>query len=169
MSQRTRIVIIAVVLAVIALALGLLGWLQRRPSASSQEPEPGKIHLYVDGRFEANLLPDDLTALPTASFADAEKGKTQEGPSLADIILLYVQERNLRDESTITVKGVRPSSGAAKEVTLTWIQVAAAENHVLLDFASSGTSAKLVSTLPELDTRDEWVQGVQRIDIRTRP
>jgi len=169
MSTNTRYLIVAGVLAIIALALGLQGWLRRAPSVSSPEPEAGRIHLFVDGSFVANVVPDQVMALPTASFVDAEKGKTQEGPRVKDVALLYVEPEGIPPEATITVSGVSPSDKAAKSATLTWDQVTDPANHLLFDFAASGDSVKLVSTLPQLDTRDEWVQGVQRIEITTQP
>lgn len=169
MSQKTRIIAILGIIIVIAVALGVQGWLQGRSSAISAEPEPGRIHVYVDDRFAANVEPSEIGAIPTASFVDAEKGKTQEGPRVKDVILLYVDEGKFQDDSTIIVKGVQASEGEAKEATLTWSQVASIDNNVLFDFSASGDSIKLVSTLPGLDTRDAWVQGVQRIDVKTRP
>ena len=169
MTQKSRIIALVAVLAVVALALLLWGWLQKRPAISSAEPEPGRIHVYLDGRFAANVNPEELAELPIASFVDKEKGKAQEGPRLKDVVLLYVQEEKLRSDSTITLTGVLPSGGASKSASLTWGQIEDPANHVLFDYSSSGDSIKLVSTLAGLDTRDQWVQGIERISITTRP
>ena len=40
---------------------------------------------------------------------------------------------------------------------------------MILDVSGDGLTVKLVSTLPRLDTRDEWVQGVSRIEVVTQP
>ncbi len=169
MSQKNRILIIVGVLAIVAIALGLLGWFRARPPVSTAEPEPGRIHVYVDGRFTANVDPTQVSALPSASFKDAEKGNTQEGPRLADVILLYVDESKLQSDSSISVSGVQPSNDQTKQVTLTWGQVTDQAGNVLLDYSAAGDSLKLVSTLPGLDTRDDWVQGIQRIEVTTHP
>jgi len=169
MSQKNRILIIVGILALVAIALGLLGWLQTRSPSSTAEPEPGRIHVYVDGHFTANVDPTQVSALPNASFKDTEKDKTQEGPRLADVILLYVDESKLRPDSSISVTGVQPSDDQIKEATLTWGQVTDPASNVILDLSAAGDSLKLVSTLPGLDTRDDWVQGLQRIDVTTRP
>ena len=169
MSQKNRILIIVGVLAIVAIALGLLGWIQTRPPVPTTEPEPGRIHVYVDGSFAANVDPIQVSALPNASFKDTEQDKTQEGPRLADVILLYVDESKLQSDSSISVIGVQPSNDQTKEVTLTWGQVTDPASNVILDYSAAGDSLKLVSTLPGLDTRDDWVQGIQRIEVRTHP
>jgi len=169
MSQKNRILIIIAIIVVIAIILALLGQFQNQEPVSTAEPEPGMIHIYLDGDFLANVVPDEITALPTTSFKDTEEGKTQEGPWLQDVILLYVPDKALDPDTTIAVSGIRSSNGGEKLAALTWAQITSPDNHVIFDFASSGTSVKLVSTLPDLDTRDEWIQGVQRIEIISHP
>lgn len=169
MPQRKRTVIVIGAFVIIAAALGVVGWLESRPRQEAAEPLQGRIHIYVDGAFYANVEPTEITELPQDSFEDQEKGRTQQGPRFENVILLYVPQRRLNDDSIISASGTRSSNSEAKNAELTWAQIVAEENHVLLDFASSGDSVKLVSTLPQLDTRDEWVQGLQRIDIVTNP
>ena len=167
-KQRTLVVVVG--LLVIALVFALQGFLQRSPSSgSSATPQPGMIHCYVDGAFVANVAPSDMAALPTGSFVDAEKSKTQEGPWLKDVILLYVKEGDLSPGSLIRVEGKQSKTDEAKGVSLSWAEIQDTGNHVIFDIATSGDSIKLVSTLPDLDTRDEWVQGVARIDVTTKP
>jgi len=67
------------------------------------------------------------------------------------------------------VIGVQPSNDQTKEVTLTWGQVTDPASNVILDYSAAGDSLKLVSTLPDLDTRDDWVQGIQRIEVTRHP
>jgi len=166
--QGRRVLVVVGIIALVAVGLGLQGWLQnRRPAVASATPEPGKIHLFMNGRFVDNLEPAELTALPTDSFVDAEQGKTQQGPRLQDIILFYLPNQSFPPDAMIQVSGVRSSSGEQKTVSLPWSDVQAQDNHVLFDFSNAGDSCKLVSTLSQLDTRDEWVQGVQRIDVTT--
>jgi hypothetical protein len=168
MSQRNRILIVVAVVALVGGALGLSGLLQRG-AGTSGEPEAGKIHVYVDGRFVANVDPEQVSALATSSFVDSEKGKTQEGPRLRDVVLLYADEGDLQADSIVKVSGIQPSNDKAKEATVTWGQASESVNNVLLDVSVSSGALKLVSTLPGLDTRADWVQGIQRIEVTTRP
>ena len=56
----------------------------------------------------------------------------------------------------------------AREIAgLTWEQADSPENNVLFDLSSRGT-LKLVSTIAGLDTRDSWVQDVDRIEVEIR-
>jgi len=112
----------------------------------------------------ANLNPADLPDLANGTFKDLEENKTQEGPWLKDIIALYI-DRDIKENELVMVRGLRSTTGEEKEITLTWAQVAHIDNHVICDIAGSGDSLKLVSTLPALDTRDEFVQGIIRIDV----
>jgi hypothetical protein len=169
-SNNKRAIIVLVVLIGIGVLFAAQGlWRQFAPVAPSATPQPGMIHFYVDGDFVANVAPSDVTGLPQASFVDSEEGKTQEGPWLKDLVLLYVQEKDLSPQSVIRVEGKRSSSGEAKQGSVTWEQAQNPDHHLLFDISSSGDSIKLVSTLPGLDTRDKWVQGVSRIEVITKP
>jgi hypothetical protein len=79
------------------------------------------------------------------------------------VILLYVNAGKLDADSLVTVS----SSSRDKSATLTWTEVDDPANWVMFDLSNRGT-LKLVSVLEELDTRDEWVQDVDRIEI-SRP
>jgi hypothetical protein len=74
-----------------------------------------------------------------------------------------VEEEKLKPDSAITVS----SSVRDKSAQLTWAEVEDPANWVLFDLSNRGT-LKLVSVLESLDTRDEWVQDVDRIEIATR-
>ena len=167
MKQNQRTIVVVVALVAIGIALAVLGYVRSQRQASSQTPEEGMIHIYVDGTFAANVSPATVSDLPTYSFQDAEQGKTQEGPSLEDVLSAHIAKRSLGAGTTVTVNGVRSQGSEPKETTVTWEQIVDPESHLILDVAGSGDSLKLVSTLPGLDTRDTWVQGVQRIDIQS--
>ena len=171
MSQNRRMIIVVAVILLLAGAVALYGILgqQRMENAPKDVPQEGMIHVYVDGEFVANVLPSDLSELPAASFKDTEEGKTQEGWWLRDVALLYVDEDKLSDGSEITVSGVRSTTGDLKSVTITWVEAQDLANNVMFDLAGDGQAMKLASTLERLDVRDEWVQGVSRIEITTRP
>ena len=66
-------------------------------------------------------------------------------------------EDNLQASTIINVS----SSSREKSAQLTWEEVQNLDNMVLFDLASRGT-LKLVSRLEKLDTRDEWVQDVDK-------
>lgn len=162
MDQKKRILIAVIILAVIlGIVLGV-DFLQRQQAAKEAPANmpPGSIPIYVDGRFVASFIPDDLSQLPAASFVDAEEGKTQDGWLLRDVLLLYLGEDNLQDQSQVTVS----SSSREKSKTLTWAEVENKENNVLFDLSGRGT-LKLVSTISGFDIRDSWIQDVDKIEI----
>ena len=171
MSQNRRLLIIAVVVLLLGAAAALYGVLNqnRLKNAPADNPQPGMIHLYLDDKFVANLSPADLSELPGASFKDAEEGKRPEGWWLRDVVRLYVDEDSLSGSSEITVIGVRQKSGETKSAVITWKETLDPDSNVIFDLAGDGQSIKLASTLERLDTRDEWIQGVNRIDIQIRP
>lgn len=158
MSQRTR-VLIAIAAIVILVAIVLGGEMLRRRAVEG-DLEPGSVPIYVRGRLVGGFLPTDLEKLAQVSFVDAEEGKTQEGWLLRDVLLLHLAEDAIHDLD-ITVS----SSSRNKSVTLPWSDVADAENMVMFDLANRGT-LKLVSKLPGFDTRDTWIQDVDRIDVK---
>jgi len=158
---------IAGIIVVIAVALGIQGYLQMAVRAPTEEPVDGLLHVYVDDVFIANVAPADALALEAHEFTDAEEGVAQAGPRLDELVLLYVDSSRLRDESKITVSGSR--KGADKTASVTWAEAIDISNNIILDVSSSGDSLKLVSTLPRMDVRAEWVQGINRIDVTTKP
>lgn len=164
MNQNKRILIAVVILVVIVGAILGVDTLQRQ-NAAAQAPAdmpPGSIPIFVDGKFVASFVPDDLGQLKSASFVDAEEGKTQDGWLLRDVLLLYLGEDNLQAGSQITVS----SSSREKAQTLTWAEVENRENMVMFDLSGRGT-LKLVSTIPGFDIRDTWIQDIDEIEVAT--
>ena len=168
MSQKTRILIVVGALVILAIILAVVGFASQSQTAQAPAatPQPGMIHLYVDGTFVANVSPLDMKKLPAASFKDKEQGKEQGGWWLRDVIRLYVKESQLSPQSKITVTGTRQG---AKTATVTWAEALDPANNLAFDLSSDGQSIKLASTLDRLSTRDSWVQGVTQIDIQTKP
>jgi hypothetical protein len=158
---RNRRLVIAVAILVVAVAVVLgVDALQRQRVA---DLEPGSIPIYFKDRFVDSFKPDDLERLTEVSFVDAEEGKTQEGWLLRDVLLLYIERDVFRDDTPITV-----SSGSRdKSVQLTWAQVDDTDNMVMFDLSGRGT-LKLVSLIDGFDTRDDWVQDVDKIGIADR-
>ena len=161
MNQTKRILIAIAILVVIGgVVLGLEAI--RRQRVTEADLEPGSIPIYVGGDMEAAFTPEDLESVEQVSFQDAERGKTQEGWMLRDVLLLHLSEESLMPETQITVI----STSRDKSAQLTWAEVDDQENMVMFDLSGRGT-LKLVSKLDKLDTRDEWVQDTDRIEIET--
>lgn len=170
MSQKTRILIAIVTLVVLVGAVLGADALRRAMGKPAEgggaEPTlaPGSIPIRVDGRLVGSFNPADLEQMEKTSFTDAEEGKAQEGWMLRDVLRLHVQDDQLQANSLITVS----SSSRAKSAQLTWAEVDEPANWVMFDLSSGRGTLKLVSVLDRLDTRDEWVQDVDSIEI-TRP
>ena len=171
MSQNKRILI--AFLALVILAVAVLGIeavrrqnQQEKQADQSQMPPgmatavPGSIPIYVNGELVGSFEPTDLEQLEQVSFQDAEEGKTQEGWLLRDVLLLYVDTDTLTPETAVIVT----SNHRGKSAQLTWAEVNDTANMVMFDLSGRGT-LKLVSLLPQLDVRDEWVQDVDLIEI----
>lgn len=168
MSKSKAIFIVGLVLAVlIAAILGIEALRGRNAAletlAGGATLPPGSIPIYVDGALAAGFVPADLEQLEQVSFVDAEEGKTQAGWRLADILALYLDTSRLAPETCIVVT----SSSREKSAELTWDEVRDPANRVMFDLSGRGT-LKLVSVLERLDTRDEWVQDVDCIEVKTR-
>lgn len=167
MSQIVRILIgVGVLIILVAAVLGF-DLLQRSSNQSGElgaEGEPtvaaGSIPIRLDGRLVGSFGPAELEVLEMVSFVEPEEGKTEEGFLLRDALLLQVDEQDLQPDTVIVVS----SSSRDKSAELTWTEVDEPANWVMFDLSSRGT-LKLVSVLEKLDTRDEWVQDVDGIDI----
>ena len=163
MTQRARILIAAGVLVVlVAVVLGIDA-LQRASGESAAQGEPtvvpGAIPIRLDGKLVGSFTPADLERLDKVSFVEPVEAKTQEGWLLRDVIRLYVEPDTLVG-TLVTVT----SSSRGKSAQLTWDEVSPLENYVMFDLSNRGT-LKLVSVLPKLDTREEWVQDVDGIEV----
>lgn len=164
MSQRNRILIGMVILLVIVGVILGVDYLRYQSASTSQETAnsipAGSIPIHLNGELVASFVPADLEHLELTSFVEAEEGKTEEGWLLRDVMLLHVSEGNLQPSTIIIVS----SSSREKSAQLTWDEVRNLDNMVLFDLAGRGT-LKLVSRLEKLDTRDEWVQDVDKIEV----
>jgi len=171
MSQKTRILIVVGALVLIAVILAVAGFVSQKQTAvpaPATTPQPGMIHLYLDGAFVANISPAEMQKLPAASFKDKEEGKDQGGWWLRDVIRLYMKESMLSPNSRITVSGVRKGT-EKKSAAVTWAEALDPANNLAFDVSGDGQSVKLASTLDRLSTRVSWIQGVTQIDIQTQP
>lgn len=158
MEQRSRI---AIAVGVLVVLVGLLAGVEFLRRGSSDTEVAGSIPIVVNGRTEARFVPDDLAELEQVSFVDDEEGKTQEGWLLRDVLALHIDVESLEPATPIVVS----SSSRDKSAELTWSEVANLDNMVMFDLSGRGT-LKLVSQMDGLAIRDEWVQDVDRIEIR---
>jgi len=165
MTQRTRILIaVGILVVLIAAVLGIEVLRRQRASVPAAGEEvtlaPGSIPIHVDGELVSGFSPEDLEQLEQVSFVDDEEGKTQEGWLLSDVLRLHVEERALGEDTLIVVS----SSSREKSAQLSWAEVEEPANMVMFDLSGRGT-LKLVSKLEGFDTRDDWVQDVDKIEI----
>ncbi len=174
MSQNKRIIMALLVLVVIIAAVLGIEAIRRQNQQEAQASQsqmspgiatavPGSIPIYLNGVLVGSFEPTDLEQLEQVSFQDAEEGKTQEGWLLRDVLRLFVDADALELETAVLVS----SSHRGKSAQLTWAEVNDTANRVMFDLSGRGT-LKLVSLLPQLDVRDEWVQDVDLIEIGGR-
>ena len=164
MSRRTRILVAVVVLVVLVGAVLGIDALSRLRAASAPEaPPPGSIPIYLDGKLAGSITEANLESVGKVSFVDKAEGVEQSGWLLRDIILLRVARSRLKGDALIRVS----SSIRNKSAEVTWAEADDPANHVMFDLSNRGT-LKLVSMLERLDTRDEWVQDADRIEVTTR-
>jgi hypothetical protein len=156
MNRTRAIVAVAAILIVAGVVLGVDFWQRSRSAALDAVGIP----IYVDGRLADKFIPADLEEMATVRFVDAEEGKTQEGWMLRDVLRLRLDGSRLQPETVIVV-----SSSRNRSAELTWAEVDDPANMVMFDLSGRGT-LKLVSTLERLDVRDEWVQDVDKIEVR---
>jgi hypothetical protein len=164
MTQKTRVLIAVIILILVVGVIFTVDAIQcyQIENNSPGNVPAGSIPVFLDGILVANITQDDFEPLETVSFIDNEEGKTQEGWLLGEVILLVHPDQTLRPESEITVS----SASRGKTVTLSWLDVANQDNMVILDTSSRGT-LKLASRLEGFDTRDSWVQDIDKIEITT--
>jgi hypothetical protein len=168
-TQRTRILIAVVVLIVligVVLGVDALRRASSTPDKTTEEEPtlaPGSIPIRLDSQLVGSFSPTDLEQLEMVSFVEEEEGKIEEGWLLRDVLLLHIDRHELHADSVIIVG----SSSRDKLAQVTWAEVDDPANWVMFDLAGRGT-LKLVSVLDKLDTRDEWVQDVDSVEVTSQ-
>jgi hypothetical protein len=164
--NKSRLILaLLLILVIVALVLGVT-FIQRQiaaaPVGTSTPLPPGSVPIYLDGEFMGAFTAHFLSRLPTAQFTDVYEEKPQQGWPLSQVILQVVPQSDLKPAALVIVS----SSSREKSAQLTWAEVSDPANFVLFDLSNRGT-LKLVSVLPALDGRNEWVQDADRIEIQT--
>lgn len=163
MNKSRLIIALLLIVVIVVVILGTTSiqrLLAAQPVGTSTPLPPGSIPIYLDDNFMGAFTPLLLDRLPTAQFTDVYEEKPQDGWLLSEIILQMVSPRQLEPQTVIVVT----STSRDKSAQLTWAEVENPANFVMFDLSNRGT-LKLVSVLPALDGRDEWVQDVDRIEI----
>lgn len=162
MSLPKRILISVAILIVLAgTVLALDTW---RGKIAAQElndmVEAGDVPVYMNGELVAAFAAEDLSEMQQVQFTDQEEGKVQEGWRVSSIFEQYFNTKSFSDSLQVTIA----SSSRDKSITLTWEEINNPDNMVIFDLSGRGT-LKLVSVLEKLDTRDEWIQDVDKIEV----
>lgn len=170
MNQNKRILIGVGILALIALAVLGVDALRRSqvaaPAAAAGQIAPavtltaGSVPVYFNGQLIAGFSPQELDKLEKVSFTEPVEGKEQDGWLLRDVLLLYLKPEQLKADTQVIVS----STSRNKSAQLTWAEIDVKDNMVMFDLSNRGT-LKLASKLEKLDTRDEWVQDVDKIEV----
>ncbi len=165
--SRARIwVALLLLVVIVALVFGVESWRRAQVAAlpvAEGEPTlvPGGVPIYLEGRLRGSFQPSDLERLNEVRFVDAAEGKEQTGWLLRDILLLYISPAELQADTQITVS----SSSRNKAAVLNWAEVDDAENMVMFDLSNRSTLKLVSARLEQLDTREEWVQDADRIEV----
>lgn len=160
-KRKVGMAILVLVLLVVVI-LGVEAARRQRAAQRQGELPPGSVPIYLDGERVGSFSPGDLESLEQVQFKDEEKGKTQRGWLLEEVLAREVESSRLAGGAQVTVS----SSSRGKSITLTWAEISERSNMVMFDLSGRGT-LKLVSRLDQLDTRDEWIQDVDKVEVNT--
>jgi len=120
----------------------------------------GSIPIFLNGTLLGNFASSDSQKLVKVSFTDKAENKVQEGWYLKDVLALYSKDSAAKDTISVRVS----SSSRNKAVDLRIDDVKNESNKIILAMTKHGT-LKLVSVMTGLDTREKWIQSVDRIEI----
>jgi hypothetical protein len=118
------------------------------------------IPVYSGKDLVSKFCSDNASRLSKRSFNDKAEKKLQEGWLLRDVVLLSFKKEDMKPGTRVRVS----SSNRHKDAVIDWKDVGNEANLVILAPTKNGT-LKLAATMPGLDTRDRWVQEVDRIEV----
>lgn len=154
------IIILAVVTILVIDSFRRGGGLYRALHEGKEKFTAACVPVYTGADRPAQFCEKDAALLIKQSFVDKDENKPQEGWLLRDVVLLSVKKESLKPETRVLVA----SSSRNKKAELAWKDVSDVSNMVILAPTKQG-SLKLASAMKGLDTREHWVQDVDRIEI----
>jgi hypothetical protein len=165
--STTKRVVIGTIILVLATA-GVLaiessrrgGSLYRLLREGTERFSGACVPLYSGKDLLSKFCGSNASRLAKKSFSDKTDGKLQEGWLLRDVVLLSASKSDMKPGTRVRVS----SSSRRKTAEIDWKDVEHEANLVILAPTKNGT-LKLAANMPGLDTRDRWVQGVDRIEI----
>ena len=166
MSTTKRVIIGIIIIAVVAAGILAVesirrgGFLYRTLRGGSETFTGECVPVYAGKNLLAGFCKENAAALAKKSFIDKSEGKKQEGWLLADVLLLSVKKEEMKPGTLVRVE----STGRGKKAVLAWRDIADEANLVLLAPTKQGT-LKLAAAMKGLDSRAQWVQDVDRIEI----
>jgi hypothetical protein len=169
MSTTRRIVIAIIILVAVVGAILIIqssrrgGYLYRTCNTGQKEFSEGCVSVSSGGTVLAKFCQKDSAGLAKMSFRDKTEKKIQEGWLLRDVILLYVKKEKMTPDTAVRVA----SSARNKKAELRWKDISDEQNKIILALSKQG-NLKLVSMMKDLDTREKWVQDVDRIEVLRR-
>lgn len=164
MSQNKRIIIALIIIVVLSGAILTVdsfrrgGMLYR--NFISKKFDAGYIPIYRGPHELGRFSIAETSKLTKIAFTDKTEKKLQEGWPLSDVIRMYVDKNSLTPGTRVMVA----SSARNKAVSLAWNDIAKKKNMIILAISKQGT-LKLVSMMKGFDTRDQWIQNVDRIEV----
>ena len=169
MSTTRRIIIATIILIVVVGGILLVqssrrgGFLYRSCGTGEKIFTEGCVPVSISGKAAGNFCQKDAAGLAKTNFRDRAENKVQEGWLLRDVMLLYIKKEEISPDTIVLVS----STSRGKKAELRWKDISNDQNKILLALSRQG-SLKLVSSMKGLDTRDRWVQDVDRIEVHGR-
>jgi hypothetical protein len=169
MSSSRRIIIAIAILVLLAGSILVIdsfrrgGCLYKNLRTGSKEFSEGCVSVFSGNRLLAGFCSENSDRLKRTGFIDKKENKLQEGWLLRDVILLYVDKKSLSPDTMVRIE----SSSRGKKAVISWKEIADESNRILLAASKKG-SLKLVSAMKGLDSREKWVQDVDKIEVMSR-
>lgn len=166
MSTTKRIIIGVIIIALLAAGILAIESLRRggnlyRLVREGTERFSGEcIPIYSGKDLVSKFCSNNASRLEKRSFNDKIEKKPQEGWLLRDALLLSFKKEDMKPGTRVRVS----SSSRHKTAEIRWTDVENEANLIILAPTKKGT-LKLAANLPGLDTRSQWVQDVDKIEI----
>jgi hypothetical protein len=169
MSISRRIIIAVVILAVVTGSILVIdsfrrgGCLYKHLRTGKEQFSKECVPVYSGEKLLASFCRENSDRLNKTGFIDKKDNKLQEGWLLGDVILLYIDKKNLSPNTMVRIE----SSSRGKKADIPWKDISNESNRILLALTKQG-NLKLVSIMKGLDTRERWVQDVDKIEVLNR-